>query len=1290
MGVKLVANTSQFKSDMSAINREMRVVKTGMQAAAQETDKYGNKVQGSEGKIKGLSRQLELQRDRVKRLKEAHTDSARQTGKNSDETLKLETRLNRATAEMNKTEGQLKRTEHEMKQLADETEKTGRSFEEFDRDFRDMGGNIRNVAMGVGATTGIMFASLVKPMKDATAVTMTFEAGLSEVQAISRASAADMALLEQQAKDLGKSTKFSATEATEAMSFLAMAGQNTTEIMGTMPQMLDLAAASNMDLARTADITTNIMSAMGMEAEETGRMADVLALGAATANTDVAQLGEAMKMVAPIGHSLGLEIEELTAGVGTLSDAGIQGSQAGRVLRQGLVRLSKPTGDAADLIDELGVNVFDSEGKMKSLDKVVGELERGLEGQTDQARASALATIFGSESMAGWTVLLDKGEKGLSDYTKELEDADGAAKEMADTMQDNAQGAVIELKSAIEGLQIELGQRLMPAIGKGVDMIQSLVDWFGDLDDATKDTIVQTALFTTGILGVTTAVAGVVAGIGALMAFAGPIGMAIVGGTALIGGLSTAIYANIKHTENLAIEQDKARENALRYGEGLSDASQEGVKAYTDLEQKANVKMIELRTATGEEAKKIKQEVIDAFSDMADLAVAELEKKKEDFTFLIAEIFGEGASELEKEYSEAFKERISKNFDIQIDEIENANKRMEELLEKSGGDLTKLTDKQQNEFLELRRMFSESVSTFAKTQDDLVTIQSEITDKQGKVLEKEAEQYGIRITETYTESVIAANDYRTEMLDILDDIMANTDMSQDQYNTALASIESESQRMIAEGAENYRQSGELLNDSLDERGRMFNFATGQLEEYNVNTANNYEQGSGLMYKYNKDEVETQKEHVDRVAGINKEHFEGMSEYNKDILESIHADKVAYYKGIGETQEQAIKLADEYVGDVAKVYESAAEPVGKAGQDAGEAFNENIKESQPKVKTTSETIKEEFLSGLRKGELPAGETGKQSILNFNQSMAERLGLVHNTGEALKTSSIDGLKSNKLGVLTAGGAVPEQFSDAALSKRNRAKIAGEGVANSGVTGLRSVSSTGAGSAFTGTFNTAVGKGTAYYGARAVANKGVTGLRSVKTSGAGSDFVSGFRGAIERGSVMSAASALGRRALSALSTSIARGSPSRITGEYGDDFVAGFDGAIIKSTSDTAKSAAELGKQALGGLSDELEGADEMALAFDVAAKEIRRNKDVFVVEHQIDNSSLENKLESLERTMDKLIDFTAQMLQVQQTQLVATGEQPVIVQVNDYEMARAVRKPINEMNERDRRVSDSFRR
>lgn len=405
--------------------------------------------------------------------------------------------------------------------FTDTIQRVEKSVGDFSRTYKRMGRDIQRTGKTISGIGKTLTATVTMPLiglgTAAIKLGMDFEAGMSQVQALTGATAQEMKQLSDMAKHLGETTIFSAKEAAEGMAFLGMAGFEVSEIMDSMPGLLDLAAASNMELGRAADIATNILSGFGMKAAEAGRVADVLAKGASSANTSVEQLGGAMKYVAPVAASLGLEIEGLTAAVGFMSDAGIQGEQAGRQLRQGLLRLANPTGEAAKLIDKLGIEAFNADGSMKTLDKVVSELEKSLGKMDDKTRSAALATLFGAESVAGWTALIQRGSEELAAYTKELENAEGAAKEMADIMQDNLQGQLTMLKSQLEGVALELAEVLIPIVSQGVSKISEFIDRIRNMDDGTKETIKQVAKFA-AILGPSLLIVGkMTTGVGRLV-----------------------------------------------------------------------------------------------------------------------------------------------------------------------------------------------------------------------------------------------------------------------------------------------------------------------------------------------------------------------------------------------------------------------------------------------------------------------------------------------------------------------------------------------------------------------------------------------------------------------------------------------------------------------------------------------------------------------------------------------------------------------------------------------------
>jgi len=374
------------------------------------------------------------------------------------------------------------------------------------------GADLKNFAKGTGgaeerikslgsAMTGagaVMAKKLTIPLAGAGAVatkaSMNFGAQMSKVKAISGATGSDFNKLREQAIKLGADTAFSASEAAEGMENLASAGFSVNEIMQAMPGMLDLAAAGDVSIADASDIASSALRGFGMEADKTSHVSDVLAKTAADTNAGITDTGEAMKYVAPVAHSLGISFEDTAAAIGLLSNAGIQGSQAGTTLRSALTNLASPTKRASKVMQELGMNFFDAQGKMLPLGQIIQQLQDKTKGLTEQQKASAMETLFGKEAMSGMLALVDQGPDKFNKLTKGLKNCDGEGHKMATTMQDNLKGSIEELKGSLETALISIGDVLAPTIKKIANFIKILVNAFNSLPKPVQKVIVNTGL----------------------------------------------------------------------------------------------------------------------------------------------------------------------------------------------------------------------------------------------------------------------------------------------------------------------------------------------------------------------------------------------------------------------------------------------------------------------------------------------------------------------------------------------------------------------------------------------------------------------------------------------------------------------------------------------------------------------------------------------------------------------------------------------------------------------------
>jgi TP901 family phage tail tape measure protein len=355
-------------------------------------------------------------------------------------------------------------------------------------------------AAAVGAAA--IGAGLVSSVR----VAMDFEKSMSAVAAKTQAGQEDMAKLTELAKDLGRSTQFSAKEVADGMDFLAMAGFKVNDMLTAMPGLLDLAAAGNLDLASTADIVSNILGGMNMEATETGRVADVLAKAATSSNVSVGMLGETFKFVAPVAAQAGAGLEDVAAAAGLLGDAGIQGSEAGTGLRSVLLRLAAPPTEAAKALERLGVSTKDASGNMRPFGDILSDVDRSMKdlnlGSAEQIEIQN--ALFGKTAIASGAILQQAAANGeLSAKTKELMESQGAAAEMAEIMNDNLAGAFTRLRSAIQGFQIE--------IMGGENGLQQFVDSLADGINKVTEFAKQFPLLTRAVVALAAAFVALVA-----------------------------------------------------------------------------------------------------------------------------------------------------------------------------------------------------------------------------------------------------------------------------------------------------------------------------------------------------------------------------------------------------------------------------------------------------------------------------------------------------------------------------------------------------------------------------------------------------------------------------------------------------------------------------------------------------------------------------------------------------------------------------------------------------------
>ncbi|WP_307992317.1 phage tail tape measure protein [uncultured Clostridium sp.] len=513
-----------FQEGVSKIQRGLKVVQSEFAAASSKLGDFGKSTEGLKLKADTLNKQMELQKSKVEALNKSYQESVEKKGEDAKATENLKIKYNYAVAELNKLEQELKKTTEELNTKSSAWYKLSESMEKAGQKLKSVGDKMTSVGKSLSTAVTLPLVGIGTAAVNAG---MNFEEGMSRVKAISGATGDDFEKLNKQALKLGADTAFSAKEAAEGMENLASAGFSVDEIMTAMPGMLDLAASSGAGIATSSDIAASALRGFGLEASQAGHVSDVLARAAADTNAGITDMGDALKYVAPNAKAAGLNIEEISAAIGIMANVGIKGSQAGTTLRSALISLADPSSEAEKAMKAIGFSAFDSQGKMLPLKDVIANLQNGMKGLTEQQKQAALSTIFGKEAMSGMLSIVQAGPEELERLTKSFKNSDGAAKEMAGTMQDNLKGSVEQMKGSLETAGIMISQALAPHIKKIADLIGSLANKFTNLSPATQKTIIV--------------IAGIVAAIGPLLIIIGQVISAIGAISGVIASVSGAI-----------------------------------------------------------------------------------------------------------------------------------------------------------------------------------------------------------------------------------------------------------------------------------------------------------------------------------------------------------------------------------------------------------------------------------------------------------------------------------------------------------------------------------------------------------------------------------------------------------------------------------------------------------------------------------------------------------------------------------------------------------------------------
>ena len=397
------------------------------------------------------------------------------------------------TANLSAENERLAKTYDKVKKSQEELAKVSAALEQNNAAISQTKTQLAGTLGTLAALGGAIYAGPVKKAAE-------FEAQMSTVKAISNASADDMKRLSEEAKHMGATTKFTAVEAGKALEYMAMAGWKTDQMLGGLPGIMNLAAASGEDLGQVSDIVTDALTAFNMTADQSGRFADVLAQASSNANTNVSMMGSTFQKVAPVAGALGYSVEDMSLGIGLMANASIKAEVAGTSLKTALANMAKPTKQMQAYMDKYGISLTNADGSMKTFRGVIDNLRSSLGGLSESEQVAAATAIFGKESFAGMLAIVNASDADFKKLSDSVNNAAGAAERMAQIKLDNFEGKVTLLKSAFEGLQIALGDALLPTFTQGAEKAAELISKLTEFINANPELVRTIVKVTAGLL----------------------------------------------------------------------------------------------------------------------------------------------------------------------------------------------------------------------------------------------------------------------------------------------------------------------------------------------------------------------------------------------------------------------------------------------------------------------------------------------------------------------------------------------------------------------------------------------------------------------------------------------------------------------------------------------------------------------------------------------------------------------------------------------------------------------
>ena len=470
----------QLASTIQELSGELTENRGTLDAAEKAARALSETMDDAGGEAETLRSTISKQEDTLQQLKQRYVDVATEQGETSDEARELARQIQDLSSELHENKTKLSDAEYAADKLDNSLEEVESSAKKADDGFTMFKATLANLAADaiMRAVDGIK--NLVGNVIE---LGQNFTSTMSEVSAISGATGEDFEKLEACAREYGATTVFSASNAAEALKYMSLAGWDADQSTSALGGVLNLAAASGMELGAASDMVTDYLSAFAMEAGDAAYFADLLSYAQSHSNTTAEALGEAYKNCAANLNAAGQDVETVTSLLEGMANQGYKGSEAGTAMAAIMRDITNGMKDGAIKIGETSVAVMDAQGNFRDLTDILTEVEAATNGMGDAERAVALSSTFTADSTKGLNLILNEGMDNIAGYEEELRGASGSAEEMANIMNDNLSGDVAAMNSAFEELGLKIYDALESKLRAGVQFITNgvipAIEWLG-------------------------------------------------------------------------------------------------------------------------------------------------------------------------------------------------------------------------------------------------------------------------------------------------------------------------------------------------------------------------------------------------------------------------------------------------------------------------------------------------------------------------------------------------------------------------------------------------------------------------------------------------------------------------------------------------------------------------------------------------------------------------------------------------------------------------------------------